>query len=117
MIFYKTIIKLVAYLAAVVIFGLSLAVVLQSDHLRLITQFETLKEIDPRVRATELAEKGDYCQAIDYMEYFMDYDYVKRNPAIAEYYKQLRKNGSLWHSGVRMCGMAYGRGKAHARSQ
>lgn len=86
---YKTIIKPVAYLAAVVIFGLSLAVVLQRDHLRLITQFETLKEIDPRVRATELAGKGDYCQAIDYMEYFMDYDYVKRDPAIAEYYKQL----------------------------
>jgi len=91
MFFYRTITKLVAYLAAVAVFGLSLAVILQRDHLRLITQFETLKEIDPRVRAAELVEKGDYCQAIDYLEYFVDYDYVRRNPAIAEYYKKLKE--------------------------
>ena len=91
MFFYKTVIKSVAYLAAVAVFGLSLAMILQRDRLRLITQFETLKEIDPRVKASELAEKGDYCQAIDYMGYFMDYDYVKRNPAIVEYYKRLKE--------------------------
>jgi hypothetical protein len=96
----KTIIKLVAYLAVVAVFGLSLATILQRDHLRLVTQFETLKEIDPRVKATELAEKGDYCQAIDYLEYFMDYDYVKQNPAIAEFYKGLKeKRDSLTFRG------------------
>ncbi len=96
MFFSKTVMKLIVYITAVVLFGLCLAVILQKDHLRLITQFETLKEVDPRVKATELAEKGDYCQALEYMEYFMDYDYVKQNPAIAEYYKKLQeKRGSL----------------------
>jgi hypothetical protein len=100
MFFCKTILKPVVYLAIVAVFGLSLATMLQRDHLQLITQFETLKEIDPRVKATELAGKGDYCQAIDYMEYFMDYDYVKRNPAIAEFYKQLKeKRDSLAFKG------------------
>jgi hypothetical protein len=91
MFFYKTVIKPVTYLVAVAVFGLSLAMILQRDRLRLITQFQALKEIDPRVKATDLAKKGDYCQAIEYMEYFMDYDYVKRNPAMVEYYKGLKE--------------------------
>ena len=83
MFFSKTILKLVAYLASVVLFGLCLTAILERDHLQLITKFETLKEVDPRIRAAELADNGDYCQALEYMEYFMDYDYVKQNPAMA----------------------------------
>ncbi|MGO9118314.1 MAG: hypothetical protein ACLQPD_11995 [Desulfomonilaceae bacterium] len=91
MFFSKTILKLVAYLASVVLFGLCLTAILERDHLQLITKFETLKEVDPRIRAAELADKGDYCQALEYMEYFMDYDYVGQNPAMAEYYRNLQE--------------------------
>ncbi len=91
MFFSKTILKLVAYVASLVLFGLCLTAILQRDHLKLVTEFETLKEVDPRIGAAKLADKGDYCQALEYMEHFMDYDYVKQNPAMAEYYKNLQE--------------------------
>jgi len=89
--FSKTFIKLIAYLTAVLVFGLCVTVIVQKDHLQLITQFEALREVDPRVKAGELADRGDYCQALEYIEYFMDYDYVKQNPAIADFYRNLRE--------------------------
>ncbi len=96
MFFSKTILKLVAYVAAAVLFGLCLTAILEKDHLNLITQFETLEAVDPRIRAAELADKGDYCQALEYMGHFMDYDYIKQNPAMLEYYRNLEdKRDSL----------------------
>jgi len=91
MFFSKIILKSVVYVTAVVLFGLCLTAILQKHHLRLITEFETLKEVDPRIRAAELADKGDYCQALEYMEYFMDYNYVRENPAMLDYYRSLQE--------------------------
>ncbi len=117
MFFFKTILKSIVYVTAFVLFGLCLTAILHKDHLRLITEFETLKEVDPRIRATELADKGDYCQALAYMEYFMDYNYVRENPAMVEYYGSLKEGGTHWLSEVKTFGMVYGLVRAHALSR
>jgi len=84
-------IKLSAYLIAVVIFALCLAVLIRQHDLELIKQFQSLQQVDPLPRARELADAGEYCQALEYLDYFMDYDYVKESPKVAELYDEIKK--------------------------
>jgi voltage-gated potassium channel Kch len=47
--------------------------------------------VDPLPRAKELADAAEYCQALEYLDYFMDYDYVKENPKVTELYDEIKK--------------------------
>jgi hypothetical protein len=89
--FVGRLIKLAAYVIAAVVFGLCLAVLLKQHDLELIRQFQSLQQVDPLPRAKELADAGEYCQALEYLDYFMDYDYVKENPKVTELYDEIKK--------------------------
>jgi hypothetical protein len=89
--FLGRLIKLAAYVISVIIFALCLAVIIKQHDLELIKQFQSLQQVDPLPRANELADAGEYCQALEYLDYFMDYDYVKKDPRVTELYDEIKK--------------------------
>lgn len=91
MFFFGRLIKITAYAVAVIIFALCLTVLIKQHDLELIRQFEGLQQVDPLPRARELADAGEYCQALEYLDYFMDYDYVKNDPKVNELYDQIKR--------------------------
>lgn len=89
--FLRRLIKLAGYIVTLIIFALCLAVLINRHDLELIKQFQSLQQVDPIPRARELAEAGEYCQALEYLDYFMDYDYVKENPKATALYEEIKK--------------------------
>ncbi len=92
--------KVTAYLVTVVLFVASLYVILQIHEIRLLTEFQALKRVDPLPEARRLVAAGAYCDALEYLDYFREYDYVKQNPEIAKYYNKIRElRQSYWFIG------------------
>lgn len=91
MFFSRTFIKLAVYLAAVVVFALCVTTIVQEERLKLIREFEALNLLDPLPRAQELAAAGEYCEALEYLDYFMDYDYVRKNPEVRAFYDKIKQ--------------------------
>ncbi len=82
--------KITAYLLCLTIFVSCVVTLYNIEELRLMAQFQSLALVDPTVKAKELAEKGELCQAIDYMGYFLDYPYVKDNAQWMAFYGELK---------------------------
>jgi hypothetical protein len=82
--------KITAYLVCLALFVSSLAALHNLEELRLMAQFQSLTLVDPTIKAKELAEKGEVCQAIDYMKYFLEYEYVRDNPQWMAFYRELQ---------------------------
>jgi hypothetical protein len=83
--------KLVAYLVVTLIFCVSVYVLAEQHEMKLLTQFQALREVDPIPRAEELARAGEYCEALEYLDYFRDYDYVKNDPRVTKLYDEIRE--------------------------
>jgi len=75
--------KIGVYLGAVAIFILCGAALINRHEVALIRQFAAMQQVDPLIKAKELEAAGEYCQAIEYLEYFQDYDYVKSDPEVS----------------------------------
>ena len=83
--------KLVAYLVVALIFGVSVYVLTEQHEMKLLTQFQALRQVDPIPRAEELTKAGEYCEALEYLDYFREYDYVKNDPRVKKLYDEIRE--------------------------
>jgi hypothetical protein len=91
MFFSRIIIKLAVYLVAVVVFALCATSIVRKKQLTLVREFEALNLVDPLPRAKQLAAAGNYCDALEYLDYYMDYDYVRSNPEVRAFYDKIRQ--------------------------
>lgn len=83
--------KLVGYLVVLGLFALSMAAIYQKHELRLLAEMEGLVHLDPIPKTMEL-QKVSICAAIEYLEHFMDFDYVKNNSDAVELFKRLKED-------------------------
>jgi hypothetical protein len=82
--------KLVGYLVVLGLFCLSMAAILQKHELSVLVNMEGLVHINPVPKTKEL-QKVSVCEAIRYLEHFMDFDYVKNNSEAVELFNQLKE--------------------------
>lgn len=83
--------KLLLYLICLLIFCVSIYAICYEHELRLLSEFQALARVDPLPRAKELVAQGEYCEALEYLEYCREYEYVKNDERISQYYKELRE--------------------------
>ena len=89
--------KLAGYLVAILLLVASLAAIVHLHDAKLLTEFQALREIDPLPEARRLVDAGAYCEALEYLDYFREYDYVKRNPEVQAYYDRVKaERESYW---------------------
>lgn len=86
----KTALKCLMYAAILIIFVTSLCVVLRLGDSWIYCQCLSLKLADPLHKARTLCDEQRYCEALDNLNYWMDYDDVKNDPAAQELYKKIR---------------------------
>jgi hypothetical protein len=84
-------IKIGAYVVVAAIFALSVAALVNRHEVELIRQFAALQQVDPLPKAKEFAAAGEYCQALEYLDYFMEYPYVKDDPDVRTLYDEIQQ--------------------------
>lgn len=89
MFFTKFFIKLAVYVVLAASFGLSATVLVKKHEIRLLQDFYSLNHVDPFPKAEKLYESGEYCEALEYLNYFKDYDYVRNNPKVMQLYREI----------------------------
>ncbi len=90
MLFTKIFIKIVIYAITMVLLVLSGTVLVKKHEIELLKEFYALNRIDPIPEAEKLRKAGEYCEALEYLDYFMDYDYVRNDPKVKQLYKEIR---------------------------
>ncbi len=90
MYFTRLFIKLTAYVVALVLFSLSATVLVKQHEIELLKQFYALNRIDPIPKARKFYEAGEFCEALEYLDYFMDYDYVRNDPKARQLYDEIK---------------------------
>ncbi|MBM3302528.1 MAG: hypothetical protein FJY85_21565, partial [Deltaproteobacteria bacterium] len=105
-------IKLGAYLVVVVLFGVSVFVIYHGMERDVLLQFQALQQVDPLIEAKKLVEAGELCEALDYLDYFREYDYVKSDPRVAEFYDSIKqqRESYAYRAGDVFSGVWKGRG-------
>jgi hypothetical protein len=83
--------KLAVYTVAIVVFVVCGTSLVWNKDLKLLREFEALDLVDPLPRARELVATGEYCEALEYLDYFLDYDYVRSNPDVRAFYDKVRQ--------------------------
>jgi hypothetical protein len=108
----KFVFKLLVYLVIVVVFVVSLQVVIRRHELSLIQEFQSLAKVDPIPGAKRLAEAGKICEALEYLDLFKDFEYVKTNPKFASVYKEIEdeRNSYFFFSKQLLNGIWWGQG-------
>lgn len=87
----RFLVKLILYLVCLLVFCVSVYVIYHEHELRLVTQFRALKRVDPLPKARELAAQGKLCEALDYLDYFREYVYVKNDERVSAFYRQMKE--------------------------
>jgi hypothetical protein len=82
--------KVVGYLVVLGLFALSVTAILQKHELSVLAELESLVHLDPVPKTKEL-QKVSVCAAIEYLEHFMDFDYVKNNSEAVELFARLKE--------------------------
>ena len=79
--------------------------------MRQIKHYEALSRIDPLPETLKLMEQEKYTQAKEYLQFFMQYNYVKNNPKASELYiKIIEKQASYEYKGKKAVeGVIYGK--------
>jgi hypothetical protein len=105
-------IKYLIYLGAIAVFVVCSSAYLHRNHLRILAEFESLKEYNPTPRAQDLVKEGKICEAIEYLEAFLDYDYIREDPEIMNYYYSLRaeRESLVFRASDVARGVYYGKG-------
>lgn len=83
--------KIGGYVVMLALFALSLVALVNRHEVELMRQFAALQQVDPLPRARELEATGEYCQALEYLEYFMEYPYVKADPEVNRLYAEIEQ--------------------------
>jgi hypothetical protein len=92
--------KFVIYLAVLVVFGASVYSIGNLGRFRLLMEFEALNRVDPLPEAKRILEEKGYCEALDYLDAFRDYDYVRDNSEVSAFYNDIKTSrDSLWFRG------------------
>lgn len=81
---------------------LTFSLMMLYDRYELSTQkrVDALQRIDPIPQTLELIDHDKYAQAAEYLEFFMQYDYVKYDPRTKELYEALEfKRNSMGYQG------------------
>lgn len=98
--FCLRIMKLGIYLALLVVFAASVYTITNLGKLKLITEFEALKLVDPLPEAKRILDQKGYCEALDYLDDFREYDYVRDNPEVSAFYNDIKaRRDSIWFRG------------------
>jgi hypothetical protein len=84
-----TLTKLLLYVVIVVVFVGAIYAIMQRKEAELVTEFQALKQVDPLPKARKLAAEGQYCEALEYLGHFLEYDYVRRDPAAIMLYNEI----------------------------
>jgi hypothetical protein len=105
-------IKLLFYFTVIGIFIVCASAHLRRHHLRTVAEFEALQEYNPLKKTKALADDGKTCEALEYLEAFLGYDYVKENPEIISYYNALREERESYSFKAKdiASGVYYGKG-------
>jgi hypothetical protein len=89
-------IKVGAYATVVLVFAVSVFVIVHRDEMRLIARFQALREVDPLPEARRLADAGMVCDALEYLDYFLEYEYVQQNIQVTAFAAELRAKRESW---------------------
>ena len=92
----KFLLKLLAYMVAVILFIVSVSAIIDPGELKVVKEIQSLQRVDPIPRAKELEAAGELCQALDYLEHFMEYHDVHHNPEASASYETLKKKRKSW---------------------
>ena len=103
--------KLLGYLVVLGLFALSVAVITQRHELNLQREAKALVRVDPLPKAKELYKAGEICDALEHLEYYMDFDYVAANPEAKEFCEKLKAERESWLSRTKMVGQGILTGK------
>jgi hypothetical protein len=103
--------KLVGYLVVLVMFVLSIAAISQRHELNLKREAEAWVRVDPLPKAEELYKAGQICDALEYLDYFRDFDYVKENPKVEEFYKKIKEERNSYFKQIKQVGSGIWTGK------
>ena len=82
--------KAALYLICVLIFVGSVLAVVQRHELQLLAQFEALSFVDPIPKAKALLDAGEYCEALEYLDYLREYPYMRDNPDVTKLYEEIK---------------------------
>ena len=81
--------KLVGYLVILALFVLSMFVIFQRQELNLQKEAQALVRVNPLPKAQGVLFKaGEICNALEHLEYFMDFDYVLKNKEIQNFSRE-----------------------------
>ncbi len=88
--------KVAGYGLACIVFALCVFTLVNAADMRLLAQVKALAWVDPLPKARQLAEQKGYCEAIEYLDYFREYDYVRNDPGIAAFYERIKRERESW---------------------
>jgi hypothetical protein len=84
------ILKVLGYTLSTALFALSVLVILHLREAGILAEFAALQRVDPLPRAQELYAQGRHCEALEHLDYFRDYEYVRSDPRVNQLYKQIK---------------------------
>ncbi len=85
-----TVTKIAVFLIAILVFSVSVYVIAVKQELRLIAEFQAMQRVNPLPKARALAASGEYCEALEHLDYYRDYDYVRNDPEVTKLYNELK---------------------------
>jgi hypothetical protein len=103
--------KLVGYLVVLGLFVLSVAVIAQRHELSLLREAKALVRVDPLQKAEQLYKAGEICDALEHLEYFMEFDYVKENQEVKKFYDKIKAERDSWLFRTKQVGTGIWKGK------
>jgi hypothetical protein len=103
--------KLVGYLVVLGLFVLSVAIIAQRQELSLLREAKALVRVDPLQKAEKLYQSGEICDALEHLEYFMDFDYVKENQEVKKFYDKIKAERDSWLFRTKQVGTGIWKGK------
>lgn len=101
-------IKLLIKFCLTVLGVLSMSVLTQEAKLA----FLALQRIDPVPRVQQLLQENRYAEADQYLQFFMDFDYVKTNPIVLNLKNKIEEERSSWLYKVKKVGEGLWKGES-----
>lgn len=88
----NVLIRFIGYIVVAVVFAVSASVIWYTHEMKILTAFQAMKKIDVVPEAQALEQDKGRCQALEYLDYMREYDYVKTDPEVTAYYDKLAED-------------------------
>ena len=69
------------------VFIVSISVIGFIYEMRMYAQYQAMRKIDPYPEAQRLLLKNGPCAALEYLDYMREYEYVRSDPRVTEFYE------------------------------